>query len=429
MAKIASVKDFARKVGQGFDDTAAFTAAFAAQQGGKLLVPAGTYLVTGAIPAANSGSIELVGDGHGCTHISTNQATGDVFTFGSNYTRVSGIHFTSSVTRTAGSFIQFNSSRSEMDWCRFDQYFKGIDLGMAASFDADHCIFLGSTFAGADSAINLSANGADVALQHIVMDGPSGTMPVCGIRVIQTADLTMEDVSIIHHGKDLLLAPGNSQVIASLYATDCHFDTATNGIAMLPTGSGAIVRSRFVGCWMSSHTGQGVVITGGGSTVINGLEFEDPHIFLNGAAGFDVTAVGPINIEIMGGEIAQNTGAGVRMNGNSEWAVIGSRIGNVAGFSGNSTYGINIGASTCDNFRIIGCDLRGNTTNAYANSSTGTNFVILGNIPRILGTGWAAWTGTPTRTTKVTSTATLANVAEAVKALIDDLIAQGVIGA
>lgn len=43
-------------------------------------------------------------------------------------------------------------------------------------------------------------------------------------------------------------------------------------------------------------------------------------------------------------------------------------------------------------------------------------------------TGWTAWTGTATRTTFATGTATLTNVAEALKALIDDLIAHGLIG-
>ncbi len=43
-------------------------------------------------------------------------------------------------------------------------------------------------------------------------------------------------------------------------------------------------------------------------------------------------------------------------------------------------------------------------------------------------TGWAAATGTATRTTFVTSTVTLAQLAERVKALEDDLIAHGLIG-
>lgn len=42
--------------------------------------------------------------------------------------------------------------------------------------------------------------------------------------------------------------------------------------------------------------------------------------------------------------------------------------------------------------------------------------------------GWTAWTGSATRTTFDTTTATLTNVAEAIKAIIDDLIAHGLIG-
>jgi hypothetical protein len=44
-------------------------------------------------------------------------------------------------------------------------------------------------------------------------------------------------------------------------------------------------------------------------------------------------------------------------------------------------------------------------------------------------TGWAAATGTATRTTFATSTVTTAQLAERVKALIDDLIAHGLLGA
>lgn len=43
--------------------------------------------------------------------------------------------------------------------------------------------------------------------------------------------------------------------------------------------------------------------------------------------------------------------------------------------------------------------------------------------------GWAAATGTATRTTFATGSVTLPNLAQAVKALIDDLLAAGIIGA
>lgn len=44
-------------------------------------------------------------------------------------------------------------------------------------------------------------------------------------------------------------------------------------------------------------------------------------------------------------------------------------------------------------------------------------------------TGWAAWTGTATRTSKDTTTATVGDCAQAIKALIDDLMNHGLIGA
>lgn len=43
------------------------------------------------------------------------------------------------------------------------------------------------------------------------------------------------------------------------------------------------------------------------------------------------------------------------------------------------------------------------------------------NKARLPASGWTAWTGSATRTSFDTATATLANVAEAVKALVDDL--------
>lgn len=65
----------------------------------------------------------------------------------------------------------------------------------------------------------------------------------------------------------------------------------------------------------------------------------------------------------------------------------------------------------------------------YLPSATGAVYI---NGTQVLGsrkTGWTAATGTATRTTFVTSSVTTAVLAEHVKALIDDLISSGVIGA
>lgn len=68
--------------------------------------------------------------------------------------------------------------------------------------------------------------------------------------------------------------------------------------------------------------------------------------------------------------------------------------------------------------------VRGTTINATtAFQQNGTQVVAARR------TGWAAATGTATRTTFATGSVTLPQLAERVKALMDDLIAHGLIGA
>jgi hypothetical protein len=66
---------------------------------------------------------------------------------------------------------------------------------------------------------------------------------------------------------------------------------------------------------------------------------------------------------------------------------------------------------------------------AIGNGSAVDVFGMNGVTPVVKRSGWTAATGTPTRTTFVTSTVTTAQLAEHVKALIDDLLALGVITA
>lgn len=74
-------------------------------------------------------------------------------------------------------------------------------------------------------------------------------------------------------------------------------------------------------------------------------------------------------------------------------------------------------------------DLQVGGASKFAVDVAGNAYVAATQVLSTRATGWTAWTGTATRTTKATSTATLQNVAEAVKALIDDLIHHGLIGA
>lgn len=102
------------------------------------------------------------------------------------------------------------------------------------------------------------------------------------------------------------------------------------------------------------------------------------------------------------------------------------------------------GAATHISFFANGVEksrIGGDATNGFSVQDTGANVrfeVNIGTTPTVRlnqtqvlttrRTGWTAPTGTPTRTGYATSTATLTQVAEALKALIDDLVTHGVIG-
>ena len=71
----------------------------------------------------------------------------------------------------------------------------------------------------------------------------------------------------------------------------------------------------------------------------------------------------------------------------------------------------------------------GSTQSARIDYTNGDHYILGNKIISARRTGWTAATGTATRTSFDTSTVTTAQLAERVKALLDDLIAHGLIGA
>ena len=101
---------------------------------------------------------------------------------------------------------------------------------------------------------------------------------------------------------------------------------------------------------------------------------------------------------------------GIHLNANADVldAVLGSNVhGPFLPLAGGTVTGAT----------IFGGSVRHNSTVGFNNTA-----------PIARPTGWGAATGTATRSTFVTSSVTLPTLAEHVKALIDDLIAYGLIG-
>jgi hypothetical protein len=148
---------------------------------------------------------------------------------------------------------------------------------------------------------------------------------------------------------------------------------------LLEVSGGSIVRTIFDQCWFSSHTQEGVLLTGSTGS-IRGLEFNNCHFFDNDVDGVKVNTTNATNITINGGAFAANTNAGVSIAANvTDFCVQNARIGNTHDLAANGS-GIVIANGTSNNFRVINNDLRGNTTAAFTNGATGANQQTFGNL-------------------------------------------------
>jgi hypothetical protein len=100
----------------------------------------------------------------------------------------------------------------------------------------------------------------------------------------------------------------------------------------------------------------------------------------NTAQGAWFAGAGTKNVQITGGFFAQNTSGIVFDAVSTDGASVnGAKCGAWGSFTANSVYGIQILAGTANNFTIANCDLRGNTTAAIGDGSTGTGRLKVNN--------------------------------------------------
>ena len=185
------------------------------------------------------------------------------------------------------------------------------------------------------------------------------------------------------------------------------------------------------------NVGIGILVTANNTWV----DLYNCAVVGNSYTGIDMSAT---RFHIAGCDVRLNGAANVlgQKNGIRCRAGQGHVTGTVV--KGHGSFGVFLDV---DSMSIVGNDLRENTTALGATPSLVAS-TILGNmgttVPnnitndinrdgvKVLGTratGWAAMTGTATRTTAATGSVTTAQLAERVKALIDDLITHGIIGA
>lgn len=364
-------------VGDGAtDDSAAFTAGMAwlaARGGGVLFVPPGVHIAAGL--TTPDAPIVIMGTGAGSILRNPTASTNTLTIAGAWHVQVRDLQFDASVTRTGGWFIDVQTNQASLERLVLRNFHGGVrTTGTIVSMKSLN--FREGT-AGTGIPI-LVAGGFDVSITDVVADRTDGQQMAAGIKVTGVGDLTIEDVNMIHCGNALHVEP-SSGVIASIVVTKSFFDTSTRGLFMY-AGTGSVNRCTFTQTWFSGHTGPGVVLSGAGANVIDGVDLVGCHVFNNSGDGIQLGFSGVKHVNLVGNAIAGNTGAGISVaTGVSDWSLSGNRIGPGYGYGPNA-FGIFIAASSSTRYAITGNVIRGNTGTPQIAGDNGATKVVANNL-------------------------------------------------
>ncbi|CAE6746730.1 hypothetical protein R69619_02733 [Paraburkholderia nemoris] len=364
------------------DSTTCLNNAIAAAGSKALTIGPGTYKYT-ALTIGHP--ITIRGAGLASTILMETSATGDGITVSANQVVIEGIGFNASVTRTAGAFVNMTSGTSQVTLRDF--YMTGHFLGVHMTCAAECRVQSGTMYGGATTTGSggiLVDGGNDQYVSQVTMDAPSGSQQWMGIQVTNSGALNFTDLDIIHHGYDLLIDPASGQSVASLYAENSYFDTASYGIFVNPSGTGNVIRLHFIGCWSSSQANAGIQIQPAGTGTTSGIEFIAHHAIGNGSNGALIQAgtAAPTAVKFIGGDFAGNAQNGIAFGaGVGYFSVIGVNAGAYAGVGGNGAWGVIASAGSGDYYTISDTQAVGNTSGGISDGGTGTHKWVKSNLP------------------------------------------------
>lgn len=359
------------------DDTAALNACFADARSTStpVYLPPGIYQVSNLV---STGGFLLTGAGAGISVIRTISLTGDVLPVTSGMS-ISDVGFKSSIPRTSGTMILFDTTANDSRLSNFfmSGHFIGIEVRAAATvrirdgYLRDGCTGVGTT------GILFTA-GNDHYITRISMDGSILAMPESGIRVDSGGCINLTNCDIIRQGYDLWIRGG-----FSTRATACYFDTATRGVFISPV-TGPVGRVVFVSCWTSSHTGNGFLATNGIGGGIGSLQIVAHQAILNGNNGLAITGGAAVsNVSVVGGLFSGNHATGIYAGpGVSRLGISDTNCGDVPGqIAGNGQWGIFVDSGTGDFIRVVNNDALNNGAGSVHIGASGSHIVNTGNLP------------------------------------------------
>lgn len=372
------------------DSTTAFNNAYAASS--SVLFPTGTFLFSSAPHAINTPGSKISGSGKTGTVLKVGFATGDFFVDNNgNGSTFRDLAFTSSVTRTSGSYINANSIRIYIEDVYMDIPYVGITLnGNCFLCSVDnvevHQATPNATAAGSSCMVVGAAGQGTSPGSYVVRNfmcdtnaplTPAGTC----IKILSQNGGIFEAVNCLQTINNLLISPGSGDGSVALMVSDSYFDSSVGGNAVYisPSGTGNVAATWFHNVWASNASANyGILIDRPGSGIVAGFSCVDCHVQGN-VTGIATGAAAVTDVSIIGGCIANNTTGFLLFTANTNNVTIrNARFSACDNFAVNTT-DINLAAGTSDYIEIQNNWLRGTTAITGAGGITGTHNRIEGN--------------------------------------------------
>lgn len=407
IARTASVIDFGADPTGVLDSTAAVQSAVNASGNGSGVIyfPQGVYVISSVTVNA---SVIFQGAGPTASVIKPKNPTSNVFDVLTSDVIFQDLAWNFGPTQTGGAYINLDSGSSlcTVDNCYMLGWFNGLQLNGGGTYTIRDTVFTNGVATNGTAINVIGAVGGLLTLDNVVVTNPSGVgqQPFAGLYFngggnVNINVINSQFIQCIHGAA---LQPGVGQVIADAQFVNCYFDHAvTHGCLLDPTASnGAIVRTVFDTCWFGSTTsGIGLLATTGTGGSIDGVTLNNCNAALNNAQGVWFSGSNTQNVQITAGFYAGNGAAGIVFDAaaTTGMSVNGAHCGPWGSVSGNGTYGVQILSGTANNFTIANCDLRGNTTAAIGDASTGTGRLKVNNKGyNPIGTASVSYPGTGT---------------------------------
>lgn len=261
----------------------------AAALGKALYFPSGTYLVSAAITPSSYAT--WIGETRAKTVLKTTSATANLLTVSNGYFTLDRISFGTTVTRTAGSYIDISASVVYISNFDMTGTYQGIFLSAAVSTVEIHH---GNISTASTSSIGLRLSGG-VAVQfaNIIVVWNGVNHPFACLYINNGGDYSFTNCQFLAGVNGCEITPAAGQSVAYCRFTNCWFDTSSgNGLKIDPSSTGVVTGCDFVQCWFSTSSSNGVSIAANGGPTVSNVNFANCFMLANGVAGAVLTGSG-----------------------------------------------------------------------------------------------------------------------------------------